>query len=62
MPSVQSNDLAPPIRAPECPVCNKPMRLKRASPDIRFTNLTHFVFECECGRDSDQLVMNENNV
>jgi len=32
------------------------MRLERVSPDIRYFNLDHFLFKCECGWDSDQLV------
>jgi hypothetical protein len=32
------------------------MRLESVSPDTRFFNLSHFVFKCDCGWDSDQLV------
>ena len=58
MSSDQSNDLPlpPPIRSAICPGCNKPMRLESASPDIRATNVMHFLFKCDCGRDSDKLV------
>ena len=56
MPSVQSDDFPPPIRSPKCPACNKEMRLERALPDVRFVNLTHFLYKCDCGWESDQLV------
>jgi len=54
--SVQPNDVPSGLRPPECPACKKPMRLERVSPDIRYFNLDHFLFKCECGWDSDQLV------
>ncbi|HEY7296580.1 MAG TPA: HWE histidine kinase domain-containing protein [Xanthobacteraceae bacterium] len=35
------------------------MRLESVWPDSRFFNLHHFLFKCECGCDSDQLIANE---
>jgi hypothetical protein len=55
MPSVRFDD-SPSIRPPKCPACKKPMRLESAVPDIHFSNLDHFLFKCDCGWDSDQLI------
>jgi hypothetical protein len=56
MSEVESNRSPPDIRPPTCPACKKPMRLEGALPDMLFVNLRHFLFKCDCGWDSDQLV------
>jgi hypothetical protein len=32
------------------------MRLKAATPDTPFINLHRIMFECDCGRSTDQVV------
>jgi hypothetical protein len=57
MTDMQSGPSSPPtIKAPVCPDCSTPMKLKTALPDERYTNISHAIFECDCGRTSDHLV------
>jgi|RhiMethySRZTD1v2_1073278.scaffolds.fasta_scaffold175757_1 hypothetical protein len=44
-----------PIRAPMCPDCGTPMRFITSELD-KTTPVRHMIFECNCGRASDQLV------
>ena len=49
----------PPVhepQTPKCPACGKQMRLDRAVPDSRYTNLDRHIFACECGERSELLV------
>jgi hypothetical protein len=60
MADILSGDpTSPSIRPPTCPDCGTPMRLQSASPDLRYINLQHMIFMCDCGRASDQLVASE---
>src|SRR5258706_12588926 len=48
-----------PVRSPVCPDCRKPMRFTSAKPDRTLLNLRHALFMCDCGRVSDQVIMDE---
>jgi hypothetical protein len=45
----------PLIRAPMCPDCGTPMRFITSELD-KTAPVRHMIFECDCGRASDQLV------
>jgi hypothetical protein len=55
MTEIQSGPSSPP-KVPVCPDCSTPMKLKSALPDERYTNISHVIFECDCGHTIDQLV------
>ena len=46
-----------PIRPPVCPDCIKRMRFVTSNPDKIIDNLQHVMFVCDCGRTSDQVVV-----
>ena len=56
MPSIGSGDSSSPVKPPMCPDCGTFMRLESASPDKRYTNISHVMFVCDCGRASDQMI------
>ena len=48
------------FKPPICPACSKAMQLDSAMPDIRYSNLRHVIFKCDCGWTSDQLVADKD--
>lgn len=48
------------MKPPICPACSKAMQLDSAMPDIRYSNLRHVIFKCDCGWTSDQLVADKD--
>jgi hypothetical protein len=56
MTEIQSGPSSPHIKAPICPNCSTSMKLKSASPDAQYTNISNVVFECDCGHTTDLLV------
>jgi hypothetical protein len=49
--------LEPPLRLPECPLCEEPMHLLRIEPHPRFANLDERFFRCQCGEEISEIVV-----
>jgi len=46
-------------KRPICPACGREMRLQSTTPDERYINLKHVIFVCDCGRSSEQVVVDK---
>ena len=46
-----------PLQLPVCTDCLKPMRFIASLPDGISTALWHVMFKCDCGRTSDQVIV-----
>ena len=44
------------VKPPVCPDCMKPMRFVTSNPDKQHSSIQHFLFMCDCGRTSDQII------
>jgi hypothetical protein len=60
MPKIYQPNSPPPVRPPVCPGCQKPMRFAFVERDERHLNLRHAIFQCACGRISDQVIADTN--
>jgi RNase P subunit RPR2 len=59
MPDLQPESDPSPIKSPICPQCKKAMRFQSALADLRYRNLNHMVFKCDCGWKTDQVIAKE---